>query len=76
MQITIEIPDNVPPSFLAQQIEEFQNKLKELFRWKNSVISTSHAFDLSAYMAEVRTNTENMPMTPSVIDEMREDARY
>ena len=28
------------------------------------------------YMAEVRAITQNMPMTPSVIEEMRDDARY
>ena len=34
------------------------------------------AFDKAAYMARVRALTEGMPMTESVIREMRDDARY
>jgi hypothetical protein len=30
MQITLDVPDNVPPALLQQYIDEFQNKLKRL----------------------------------------------
>ena len=31
MQITLDVPDNVPPALLQQYIDEFQNKLKQMF---------------------------------------------
>lgn len=31
MQITLDVPDNVPPALLQQYIDEFQNKLTQLF---------------------------------------------
>ena len=31
---------------------------------------------MAAYMAEVRSITKSMPVTPSVIEDMRDDARY
>ena len=30
MQITLDVPDNVPPALLQQYIDEFQNKLTRL----------------------------------------------
>ena len=33
-------------------------------------------FDLSAFMAEVRSITKSMPVTASVVEDMREDARF
>jgi antitoxin MazE len=41
-----------------------------------ATLTAPQAFDLAAYMAEVRSITQSMPVTPSVVQEMREDARY
>lgn len=42
----------------------------------SATLTAPHAFDLPAYMAEVRSITTSMPVTPSVIEAMRDDARY
>lgn len=42
----------------------------------SAMLTAPLAFDLSAYMAEVRSITSSMPVTPSVIEHMRDDARY
>ncbi|MDP2370100.1 AbrB/MazE/SpoVT family DNA-binding domain-containing protein [Rhodoferax sp.] len=42
----------------------------------SATLTAPQAFDLSAYMAEVRSITKSMPVTPSVIEAMRDDARY
>ncbi len=42
----------------------------------SATLTAPQAFDLTAYMAEVRAITKSMPVTPSVIEAMREDARY
>jgi antitoxin MazE len=42
----------------------------------SATLTAPKVFDLPGYMAEVRAITQNMPMTPSVIEEMRDDARY
>ena len=42
----------------------------------SATLIAPQTFDLSAYMAEVRSITKSMPVTPSVIEDMRDDARY
>jgi antitoxin MazE len=42
----------------------------------SATLTAPKVFDLPGYMAEVRAITQNMPMTSSVIEEMRDDARY
>ena len=42
----------------------------------SATLTAPQAFDLSAYMAEVRAITQSMPVTPSVMEELRNDARY
>ena len=42
----------------------------------SATLTAAQAFDLSAYMSEVRSITKSMPVTPSVIEAMRDDARY
>jgi len=42
----------------------------------SATLTAPEVFDLPGYMAEVRANTQNMPVTPSVIEDLRDDARY
>jgi antitoxin MazE len=42
----------------------------------SATLAPPQVFDLPRYMAEVRAITQNMPVTPSVIEEMRDDPRY
>ena len=42
----------------------------------SATLTAPKVFDLPAYMAEVRATTQNMRLTPSVIEDMRDDARY
>ena len=42
----------------------------------SATLIAPQTFDLSAYMAEVRSITKSMPVTPSVIEDMSDDARY
>lgn len=66
------------PASVAKRMHLCEGAKVELSVQANgsATLTAPTAFDFAAYMNEVRTNTASMPITPSVIDEMREDARY
>lgn len=66
------------PATLAKQLHLHEGAhIQLVVQADGSVTLTAKQdFDLAAYMQEVRSITSSMPQTPSVIAQMREDARY
>ncbi|MDF2464358.1 MAG: mazE [Ramlibacter sp.] len=67
------------PAELARQLHITEGALLDVSVEPTGVATLKPArtkFDKAAYMREVRALTEGKPITPSVIREMRDGARY